>query len=71
MCTYSKVANKRAGRNKRVWRIFFKKIIYIQGQISMEGGNLLTLKNMDGEITYNICQILPLWLPLVTTFLSD
>ena len=49
---YSKVANKRAGANKSAWWIFLRKSINVQGQISMQWGKILTLKNMQGEITY-------------------
>ena len=39
---YSKVANKRAVANKSAWWIFLRKLINVQGQISMQSGNILT-----------------------------
>ena len=54
--TYSEVANKRAGGNSRAKWIFFKKLINVQGQINMQGGNFSTPKNMQVKNTYMFVQ---------------
>ena len=45
---YSKVANKRAGANKSAWWIFLRKLINVQGEINMQGGNILIPENHAG-----------------------
>ena len=45
---------------------FPKKIIDVQGQISMQGGNFLTNKTIEGEITYMYVQFFEIFLLLAT-----